>query len=76
MRTALYLPVILLMPLAACARQDPGFVTPGMPAPNCDGIEHPEENPSCPEWVAPWQKPMQPARLSTSRGTRGGNVTR
>ncbi len=48
--------VILLMSMAACTRRDAGFVTPGMPAPNCDGIEHPEANPACPEWVAPWLK--------------------
>ena len=50
--------VILLISLAGCTRRDAGFVTPGMPAPSCEGIEHPEENPACPEWVAPWQKPM------------------
>jgi len=52
--------MILLFPLAACASRGPGYVTPGMPAPNCDGYEHPEENPACPEWVAPWQKLMPP----------------
>jgi hypothetical protein len=58
MRIGLLPLAMLLVPLAACASRGPGFVTPGMPAPNCDGYEHPEENPACPEWVAPWQRPM------------------
>lgn len=60
MRMAFSVPMILLISLAACAPQGPGYVTPGMPAPNCDGYDHPEENPACPEWVAPWQKLMAP----------------
>jgi hypothetical protein len=57
-RMTLSLPIVLFILVGACAPRDPGFITPGMIAPNCDGIEHPEENPGCPEWVSPRQKPM------------------
>lgn len=53
-------PVILVLSLAACGSRGPGYVTPGIPAPNCDGYDHPEENPACPEWVSPWMKPTSP----------------
>lgn len=57
---------MLLASLAACARRDPDFVTPGMLALSCDGIEHPEQNPACPEWVAPWQKPISATPAHTA----------
>ena len=49
-RLAAVLPLALL--ILGCATSNNGyFITPGIPATTCEGIEHPEQNPACPEWV-------------------------